>query len=204
MGCHHVQPNASTAPVSTTLNGVELVAQKVHSLYVMGGKFGEDGNTKAGYNFGHKTAIQFSVAFFDQWPHSIPIYFSPSLPGDYLDYSPDDVLNDLSWIEANPIKQTYLNYDCNTGQRMCDVYPALMALTDVDHYLGNQSPGIVTITQNDNNDDGVIDYEMIYEETAGGYCHYQVVGDEASRTDDMAWIKMCNTAEASVSRIIYP
>lgn len=28
------------------LNGVELVAQKVHSLYVMGGKFGEDGNTK--------------------------------------------------------------------------------------------------------------------------------------------------------------
>jgi len=100
------------------LNGVELVKQKVHGLYVMGGKFGEEGNNKVGYNFGHKTAVDFSISLLELWPQSVPIYFSPSLPGDYLDYPPDDVIKDLDWIEVNPIKQVYMNYNCDTGQRM--------------------------------------------------------------------------------------
>lgn len=188
----------------STMTGVELVKQKVHSLYVMGGKFGEEGNSKPGYNFGHKSAINFSIDFFDNWPQSVPIYFSPSLPGDYLDYSPEEVISDLSWIDKNPIKQTYLNYDCNTGQRMWDVYPALMALSGVEKYIDESEAGVVTITQNDDDGDTIVDYKMIYEKDPNGYCHYQELTDELSRKEDMSWVKKCNTSQETVSSIIYP
>jgi Inosine-uridine nucleoside N-ribohydrolase len=188
------------------MSGIELVQQKVHSLYVMGGKFGEEGNTKPGYNFGHKTAINFSIEFLDKWPHSVPIYFSPSLPGDNLDYPPDEVVRDLAWIEKNPIKQVYKNYQCDTGQRMWDVYPALMALRGVDDYLGDNAPGIVTITQKnaDADGDGVNDYEMKFEESPDGYCQYQKLSSEDELKEDMKWVKTCNTVQETVSPIIHP
>lgn len=186
------------------LSGAELVNQKVHSLYVMGGKFGEEGNDKPGYNFGHRTAINFSIDFFDLWPHTVPIYFSPSLPGDHLDYPTDAVLSDLSWIEKNPIKQVYKNYNCNTGQRMWDVYPALMALTDVEEYLRGNAPGIVKITQTDRDGDGVNDYEMKFEESSEGYCQYQVLREEEALQKDMEWMKTCNTSQETVSPMINP
>ena len=186
------------------LSGVDLVRQKVHSLYVMGGKFGEEGNDKAGYNFGHKTAILFSIDFLDLWPDSVHIYFSPSLPGDMLDYRPEEVLDDLAWIEKNPIKQVYLHYNCDTGQRMWDVYPALMALTGVEKYIGDNAPGVVKISRKDNGEQENAEYTMTFEETPDGYCHYQEVSDDDIRAVDMGWIKTCNTLEDSVSPIIHP
>ena len=61
------------------LNGVELVSKKVKALYVMAGKFGEDGNLKPGYNFGHNAdALAFSRTVLDKWPKTIPIYISKS------------------------------------------------------------------------------------------------------------------------------
>jgi hypothetical protein len=61
------------------LNGVELVSKKVKALYVMAGKFGEDGNLSPGYNFGHNAdALAFTRTVLNKWPKNIPIYISPS------------------------------------------------------------------------------------------------------------------------------
>lgn len=184
----------------SNLNGVELVKQKVKGLYVMGGKFGED-ITKPGYNFGHKTAINFSIKLFELWPHSVPIYFSPSLAGDYLDYPTDSVLKDLAWIEANPIKQVYKNYDCNTGQRMWDFYSAIMSLRSPVHYIGNQAPGIVTI----NKKEGTEEYEMIFTPDPEGYCYYQTLQTMPEpHLEDIKWLKRGSTNEQYVRPMIHP
>jgi len=180
----------------SALTGVELVRQKVHALYVMGGKFGEK-NTSVGYNFGHKTAINFSITLFELWPRTIPIYFSPSLPGDHLDYPSDDVIKDLDWIEANPIKQTYLNYNCNTGQRMWDTYSVMMALMNVKSFLGDGTPGFVNILKDSTNS-----YQMLFESDPQGYCYYQVLASEAERAAHLKIIKDCNTNQAVIGKWI--
>ena len=183
------------------LNGVELVEQKVRGLFVMGGKFGED-QTKPGYNFGHKTAINFSIKLFELWPHSVPIYFSPSLTGDYLDYPVDSVLKDLAWIEANPIKQVYKNYDCNTGQRMWDFYSAIMSLRNPVYYIGNQAPGIVTINEKE---EGTGEYEMIFTPDPKGYCYYQTLQTMPTpHAEDIKWLKRGSTNETYVRPMIHP
>ena len=102
-----VQLLKSTPDEYSDLSGVELVKKKVKGLYVMGGKFGEDDNSKPGYNFGHKAALEFSRQLFELWPPKTNIYFSPSRIGDDVDYPTEMVLDDISWTDNHPIKQIY-------------------------------------------------------------------------------------------------
>ena len=53
------------------------------------------------------------------------IYFSPGEVGDMVEYPIDMVINDISWTDIHPIKQVYMNYDCNTGQKMWDPMPLI-------------------------------------------------------------------------------
>ncbi len=186
------------------LSGIELVKEKVHGLYVMGGKFGEDNNSKVGYNFGHKTAINFSIRMLDLWPRSVPIYFSPSLPGDYLDYPSDKVISDLDWIDVNPIKQVYQNYNCNTGQRMWDTYPAMMAAVQDLSIFSFSQPGFVHINKLGTTEDGTDTYDMVFELNTAGNCYFQMLENEAQRILHMQVIKDSNTSEDTLSPYIHP
>lgn len=47
--------------------------------------------------------------------------FSPMETGQTVEYTPEQVISDISWTDAHPIKQVYMNCNCNTGQRMWDV-----------------------------------------------------------------------------------
>ena len=185
------------------LNGVDLVAKKVRGLYVMGGKFGEEGNNKVGYNFGHQTAVNFSIDMLDLWPKSVPIYFSPSLPGDYLDYPVEEVLADLEWIDAHPIKQVYLNYNCNTGQRMWDTYPALMTVGNAESVVNNAKPGFVKIIEVSTDDNGDAQYEMMFEPDPKGNCYYQELYKERIPLD-MILIKAMTTSKKLTMQYINP
>lgn len=81
----------------------------------MGGVFGKA--VEPDYNFGQ--GIKFATDFFLLWPDDVPMTFSPGEVGDPVEYVPEQVISDISWTDIHPIKQVYLNYNCNTGQKMC-------------------------------------------------------------------------------------
>lgn len=151
------------------LSGIELVKRKVQGLYVMGGKFGED-SASPGYNFGHKSALAFSKRLLELWPQSINIYFSPSLIGDDVDYPSNMVIDDISWTDINPIKQVYINYDCNTGQRMWDALTAMQVLLG-NHLFELSESGRIYITE---------DGQMPFVPDPKGNCYYQKIDSERS------------------------
>lgn len=45
---------------------------------------------------------------------------SPGEVGAPVECVPEQVISDISWTDIHPIKQVYLNYNCNTGQKMWD------------------------------------------------------------------------------------
>ena len=106
------------------LNGVELVRRKVKCLYIMGGVFSVA--DESDYNF--KQGPDFSQTFFRLWPNDVDICFSPGEVGDGIDYRPDIVIADISWTDIHPIKQVYMLYDCDTGQKMWDPLTVIQAV----------------------------------------------------------------------------
>ena len=106
------------------LSGVELVRQKVKHLYLMGGVF--DNDEEPEYNFAQ--GIEFAATFFRLWPADVPVTFSPTQVGDLVEYVPEQVISDISWTDIHPIKQVYMNYNCNTGQKMWDPMAVINAV----------------------------------------------------------------------------
>ena len=73
---------------------------------------------------------------------------------------------DVSWTDAHPIKQVYMQCDCNTGQRMWDVMPVIQAVEG--HALFSLSErGTVTLTDK---------AETIFTPSATGTFRYQLPG----------------------------
>ncbi|MBQ7741588.1 MAG: nucleoside hydrolase [Bacteroidaceae bacterium] len=99
------------------LNGVELVRRKVKCIYLMGGVFG-DAIEPIEYNFAQ--GVSSAQTFFQLWPDDVDVIMSPGEVGDGIDYRPEQVIADIDWTDAHPIKQVYMKYDCDTGQRMWD------------------------------------------------------------------------------------
>lgn len=106
------------------LSGKELLRRKVSNIYIMGGKFSEE--EKACYNF--RTFCEESYNFLTNIPSDIYVTFSPSETGDMVEYRPEVVLNDLADEPNNPIRLTYANYNCDTGQMMWDALVVINAI----------------------------------------------------------------------------
>ena len=123
------------------LSGVELVRQKVKGIYMQGGVFGEA--EEPDYNFAQGAA--FAREFFRLWPQDVDILFSPMETGQTVDYTPEQVIGDVSWTDVHPIKQVYMNCNCDTGQRMWDVMPTIQAV-EGDGLFTLSERGTVTVT----------------------------------------------------------
>ena len=108
----------------SSLNGVELVRKKVKCIYLQGGVFGEA--EEPDFNFAQ--GANFAQEFFSLWPTDVDMVFSPMETGQTVEYTPEQVISDISWTDAHPIKQVYMNCNCNTGQRMWDVMPTVQAV----------------------------------------------------------------------------
>ena len=147
----------------TSLNGVELVRQKVKCIYMQGGSFGE--SEEPDYNF--TQGDDFTKAFFRLWPADVDMVFSPMEVGQMVEYTPEQVIGDVSWTDAHPIKQVYMTYNCNTGQRMWDVMPTVQAV-EGDHLFKLSERGILTVTP---------ECVTIFTPSATGHFRYQKVGD---------------------------
>ena len=155
----------SGADEYSSLTGVELVRRKVKCVYLQGGVFGEV--EEPDYNFAQ--GIMFAKTFFRDWPQEVDMVFSPMEAGQDVEYTPEQVISDVSWTDAHPIKQVYMQCDCNTGQRMWDVMPVVQAV-EGDALFSLSGRGTVTITDQ---------AETIFTPSATGNVCYQLPGSEA-------------------------
>ena len=99
--------------------------RKVKCLYMMGGVFG-DAVEPVEFNFAQ--GVSFAQTFFQLWPADVDIIMSPGEVGDGIVYQPEQVIADIDWTDRHPIKQVYMSYNCNTGQKMWDPLTVINAV----------------------------------------------------------------------------
>lgn len=162
------------------LDGKELLRRKVSHIYIMGGKFTK--NDKACYNF--RTFCEQSYNFLTNIPSDIYVTFSPSETGDMVEYRPEVVLNDLADEPNNPIRLTYDNFNCNTGQMMWDALVVINAIKG-DGLFGFSPWGDVTY------DEKCI---TTFLASPDGHCRYQMPRSDAGwSTEILDEIRRMNT-----------
>lgn len=152
----------SVADEYSPLDGVELVRRKVKCIYLMGGVFGD--SEEPDFNFAQ--GITFAQSFFRLWPNEVDMVFSPMEVGQEIEYSPEQVIADIDWTDCHPIKQVYMNYNCNTGQKMWDPMAVIHAV-EGDTVFSLSERGTVSITPQ---------AETIFTPSATGNCRYQLPG----------------------------
>ncbi len=153
----------SEADEYSDLNGVELVRQKVKCIYLQGGVFGDA--EESDYNFAQ--GITFAQAFFDLWPKDVDMVFSPMEVGQAVEYTPEQVIADVSWTDRHPIKQVYMTCDSDTGQRMWDPMCVIQAV-EGDSLFTLSERGTISITP---------EAYTIFTPSAAGNVRYQKSGD---------------------------
>ena len=146
------------------LNGVELVRRKVKCIYMMGGVFG-DAVEPIEYNFAQ--GVEHAQTFFNLWPDNVDIIMSPGEVGDGVEYKPEQVIADIDWTDAHPIKQVYMRCNCNTGQKMWDPLTIIHAV-EGDSLFSLSPRGTVTITPQAGTS---------FTPTPNGNCRYQIPGN---------------------------
>ena len=144
----------------------------------MGGVFGKA--VEPDYNFGQ--GIKFATDFFLLWPDDVPMTFSPGEVGDPVEYVPQQVISDISWTDIHPIKQVYLNYNCNTGQTMWDPMAVINAVEGDDLFMLSERGTVVL------NDDGTVSFTP----SATGNSRFQMPGDDAWRSAMLEIIRNVN------------
>ena len=132
---------------------------------MQGGVFGEA--EEPDFNFAQ--GADFAQTFFRLRPADIDMVFSPMETGQTVEYTPEQVIGDVSWTDAHPIKQVYMTCNCNTGQRMWDVMPTVQAV-EGDHLFTLSERGILTVTP---------ECVTIFTPSATGHFRYQIAGDSA-------------------------
>ena len=169
---------ASGADEYSSLSGVELVRLKVKSIYLQGGVFGEA--VEPDFNFAQ--GITFAKTFFQNWPQEVDMVFSPMEAGQDVEYTPEQIIADVSWTDAHPIKQVYMQCDCNTGQRMWDVMPVVQAVEGAALF-SLSGRGTVRLTDK---------AETIFTPSATGNCRYQLLGTEEWAAQMLEKIRKAN------------
>ncbi len=137
-----VQLLASGPDEYSPLSGAELVRKKVKCLYLMAGVF--TSSEEPDYNFLQDPAS--TKKLFELWPRDVHVVYSPMEVGNDIEYKPELVISDVSWTDVHPIKQVYMKYDCNTGQKMWDPLAVIQAV-EGDAVFSLSEPGTVTLTE---------------------------------------------------------
>ena len=160
-----VQLLASEPDDISPLSGVELVRQKVKCLYLMAGVF--TSSEEPDYNFLQDPT--YAKLLFELWPRSVDVVFSPMEVGNEIEYKPKTVISDINWTDIHPIKQVYMKYNCNTGQKMWDPLAVINAV-EGDGVFTLSERGVVTLTPK---------VGTIFTPSATGNDRYQKPGTKA-------------------------
>ena len=111
----------------------------------------------------------YAKLLFEQWPRSVDVVFSPMEVGNGIEYRPETVISDISWTDIHPIKQVYMKYDCDTGQKMWDPMAVIQAV-EGDEVFSLSERGIVTLTP---------EITTLFTPSATGNHRYQKPGTQA-------------------------
>lgn len=168
----------SEADEYTALSGVELVRQKVKCIYLQGGVFGDA--EESDFNFAQ--GITFAQTFFELWPKEVVMVFSPMEVGQAVEYTPEQVIADVSWTDRHPIKQVYMTCDCNTGQRMWDPMCVIQAV-EGDSLFSLSERGTISITPQ---------AHTVFSPSAKGNVRYQLPGNAQWATMMLEKIRTMN------------
>ena len=160
-----VQLLASKPDDISPLTGVELVRQKVKCLYMMAGIFSL--SEEPDYNFLQDPT--YAKQLFELWPREVDVVFSPMEVGNEIDYRPETVISDIDWTDIHPIKQVYMKYNCDTGQKMWDPMVVIQAV-EGDAVFTLSGRGVVTLTEA---------CGTIFTPKATGNDRYQIPGSKA-------------------------
>ncbi len=155
----------SAADAYYPLSGVELVRQKVKCLYIQGASFGQ--SPEPDYNF--LQGKDFTKTFFRLWPSDVDIIFAPMETGNDIEYRPEQVIADVSWTDVHPIKQVYMQCDCDTGQKMWDPLTVINAVEGDDVFTLTERGTVVL------NDDCTVSFTP----SPTGNSRFQKPGDAA-------------------------
>ena len=169
----------SEADEYSALSGVELVRQKVKCLYIMGGVFGD--SEEPDFNFAQGSA--FAQDFFRLWPNDIDMVFSPMEVGQGIEYTPEQVISDISWTDIHPIKQVYMTCNCNTGQKMWDPLAVIHAVEGDEQFTLSER-GTVSLTS---------ECATIFTPSDAGNCRYQLPGSAEWNAAMLEKIRRSNT-----------
>ena len=142
---------------------IGLVRRKVKCIYMQGGVFGDAEEP----DFNLAQGADFAQEFFSRWPADVDMVFSPMETGQTVEYTPEQVISDISWTDTHPIKQVYMTCNCNTGQRMWDVMPTVQAV-EGDNLFTLSERGTLTVTP---------ECATIFTPSATGNFRYQIAGD---------------------------
>lgn len=162
----------------SVLNGVDLVRQKVKCLYIQGGRFGEA--EEGDFNFAQ--GIGFAQTFFRLWPNEVDIIFNPMETGQSVEYAPEQVIADIDWTDTHPIKQVYLKYNCDTGQKMWDAMSVINAVEGDDLFYISER-GTVGIS---------LEAETPFTPSSSGNCRYLKPGDAIWSSEMLERIRTLN------------
>ena len=144
----------------------------------MGGVFGK--SVEPDFNFAQ--GITFAQEFFRLWPQDVDMIFSPMEVGQGIEYKPEQVVADVSWTDIHPVKQVYMQCDCNTGQMMWDPMAVINAVEGNDEFSLSQR-GTVSITPK---------AETIFTPEATGNCRYQLPGSSDWNSSMLEKIRKAN------------
>ena len=108
--------------------------------------------------------------------------FSPMEVGQGIEYKPEQVVADVSWTDIHPIKQVYMQCNCNTGQMMWDPMAVINAVEGDEEFSLSQR-GIVSLTPQ---------AETIFTPDAKGNCRYQLPGSSDWNSSMLEKIRKVN------------
>ena len=128
---------------------------------------GSEQEVSPGYNMMmHPEATS---TLLELWPDDVDVIISPSAPGNMVEYAPEQVISDIYWTDVHPIKQIYMRFDCNTGQRMWDPMIPLQEI-EGESLIALSPRGRLSISA---------DNKVSFTADPDGNYRYQIPGDEA-------------------------
>ncbi len=126
--------------------GIDLIKRKVKTLSLMAGAFAFCNGTNYHLEANVINGIGYMQTVADQWPDTVPIFWSGYEIGEALPYPRLSIARDLDYLPHHLVKEAYLLHSGPEHDRPCwDQSSVLQAVHPERGYFGLSKPGRVKV-----------------------------------------------------------